>query len=83
MTGIMLFDSDIVIFVKGVVEGDGVYVLTLREEVLVKRLSFNAYSETVSVISENEKYKPIEVPRENESIRILGKVVGWVHHHPY
>ncbi len=83
MTGIMLFDSDIVVFVRDVVEGDGVYVLALREEVLVKRLSFNAFSETVSVISENEKYKEIEVPRGNESLRILGKVVGWVHHHPY
>ncbi len=83
MTGIMLFDSDIVVFVRDVVEGDGVYVLALREEVLVKRLSFNAFSETVSVISENEKYKDIEVPRGNESLRILGKVVGWVHHHPY
>jgi len=83
MTGVMLFDGDIVIFVREIIEGNGIYVLTLRGEVYVKRLSFNPIDETVSIISENAKYKEIEVKKEDESLMILGKVIGWYHHHPY
>lgn len=83
MTGIMLFDADIVVFVRGEVEGDGVYVITMRGEVFVKRLSFNPLTRSVSIISENKKYETIEASVDNEDLQILGKVVGWLHHHPY
>lgn len=83
MTGLQLFDSDLVFFVLDVIEGDGLYVLSLRGEVYVKRLQFNPLTNRISIISENKRYQPMEVRTDEESLKILGKVVGWLHRHPY
>ena len=81
MTGIQLFDGDMVIAVKGYTEGDGIFVLTIDDEVYVKRLQWNPATKKISVKSENERYETFEV--EPERITILGKVIGWLHRHPY
>jgi phage repressor protein C with HTH and peptisase S24 domain len=38
MTGIKLFDGDLVVFVQNLIEGDGIYVISVDGELLVKRL---------------------------------------------
>jgi SOS-response transcriptional repressor LexA len=81
MTGIQLFDGDMVFFVHGEVEGDGLYVLTVDNEVFVKRIAFNPFEKKVTIKSENDRYDPMTV--DADRIVLLGKVIGWLHHHPY
>ena len=81
MTGIQLFDGDMVVAVRGYTEGEGIFVLTIDDEVYVKRLQWNPASKRIVVKSENERYEPFEI--EPDRITILGKVIGWLHRHPY
>jgi len=81
MTGIQLFDADIVIFVKNIVEGDGLYVISVDGEVFVKRVEYNPFDKQLTIRSENDRYAPKVVPADR--VDVLGKVVGWLHHHPY
>lgn len=81
MTGIQLFDGDMVVAVRGYTDGEGIFVLTIDDEVYVKRLQWNPASKRIVVKSENERYEPFEI--EPERITILGKVIGWLHRHPY
>nr|WP_321265229.1 S24 family peptidase [uncultured Sphaerochaeta sp.] len=81
MSGIQMFDGDMVIFVRGEVEGDGIYVITVDDEVYVKRVAFNPFDRKVTIKSENDRYDPITV--DADRITLVGKVIGWLHHHPY
>ena len=81
MTGIQLFDGDMVVAVRGYTDGEGIFVLTIDDEVYVKRLQWNPASKKIVVKSENERYEPFEI--EPDRITILGKVIGWLHRHPY
>ena len=84
MTGIHLNDGDMVIFVQGLVRADGVYVITLQGDVLVKRIQFDSVARQVSIMSENPRYPtPQTVPSDSDILRIEGKVVAWFHLHPY
>ena len=83
MTGVQLFEDDIVVFARDVILDNGIYVVALNGDVLVKRLDFNRLENTVAIISENQKYETIKTSIKNENLRILGKVVGWIHNHPY
>lgn len=74
-----IYPGDIVIFARGRIEGDGIYVLALGGDVLVKRLQFDALSNELEIISMNRNYKPRTVSADADGLRILGKVVGWFH----
>ena len=74
-----IYPGDIVIFARGRIEGDGIYVLALAGEVLVKRLQFDALSNELTIISMNKNYAPRTVSADADGLRILGKVVGWFH----
>lgn len=74
-----IYSGDIVIFARGRIEGDGIYVLSLAGEVLVKRLQFDALSNELTIISMNKNYAPRTVSADADGLRILGKVVGWFH----
>lgn len=74
MTGIQLFDGDMVVAVRGYTDGEGIFVLTIDNEVYVKRLQWNPASKKIVVKSENERYEPFEI--EPDRITILGKVIG-------
>ena len=80
MTGANIFSGDFVIFSRGLVSGEGLYVIVLYDEVMVKRISFDAPADTLTIISENDKYPVKTVNAEN--VRVLGKVVGWIHAEP-
>lgn len=81
MTGVQLFDADLVVFVSELVEGDGIYVISIDGELLVKRIEFDHFEKKLIIKSENPRYETRTV--DPERVRILGKVVGWLHHHPY
>ena len=81
MTGIQLFDGDMVVAVRGYTDGEGIFVLTIDDEVYVKRPQWNPASKKIVVKSETERYEPFEI--EPDRITILGKVIGWLHRHPY
>ena len=81
MTGVQLFDGDLVVFVSNLIEGDGIYVISVDGELLVKRLEFDHFDKKLIIKSENPRYE-IKVV-DPERAQILGKVVGWLHHHPY
>ena len=84
MTGINLFDGDIVIYKYGYIQNDGVYVLTVNGEALVKRIEFDPYDKVIKISSENPRYPDVKViPADNENVHIEGKVVAWFHRHPY
>ncbi len=74
-----IFPGDIVIFARGRIEGDGIYVLAIMGEVLVKRLQFDAFTNELSVISMNKNYSTRTIAADADGLRILGKVVGWFH----
>lgn len=75
-----LHDGEPVVFVKGFVKGDGIYVLAVNGELFVKRLEFNRILNRLRIISDNPKYPPTELGMDAlEGVRILGKVVIWVH----
>lgn len=74
-----LDNGDIVVFSKNLIEGDGIYAISLRSSVLVKRLQFEPYQNLVYIISDNDNYETIKVPADDDSLIILGKVTGWLH----
>jgi len=85
MTKIGLFDRDIVLFVPTEREGDGVFVISIENRLQVKRLEFDLLGETLRIISENDRYEPRVLTSVDEitRVKIEGKVVGWLHRHPY
>ena len=83
MTGVQIFDGDLVIFAQGHISENGIYVISLFGEVKVKRLEFRSLEQKVLIHSENPKYSTEEAGSDNENLIILGKVIGWIHNHPY
>jgi phage repressor protein C with HTH and peptisase S24 domain len=84
MTGVHLFDGDFVSFVEGLVRADGIYVIALGGDLMVKRLEWDRANQRITVHSENSRYpEPKHVAMDGFLLRIEGKVVGWFHRHPY
>lgn len=80
MVGAHIYSGDYVIFSRGMVSGEGIYVISFGGDVLVKRIAFDPVGETVTIISANPDYPPRTV--DNSAVRLLGKVVGWIHAEP-
>lgn len=83
MTGIQLFDGDIVVFVPGSIRGDGIYVLRVGDEIIVKRVEFDNISRKIRIMSENPRYPDRIESADGQTVEVVGKVYGWVHAHPY
>jgi phage repressor protein C with HTH and peptisase S24 domain len=77
MTNCNLESGDIVIFILGLVDSDGLYAIQLDEMLIVRRLFFDRSADKVHIISENERYPTIIVDTSNEQLNILGKVFRW------
>ena len=74
-----IYPGDYVFFAKGMIKGEGIYVIALAGDIMVKRLAFDALSRRLTIISENKNYPPKTVDADESGVRILGKVVGWIH----
>ena len=82
MTGIGLDDRDIVIFSTDERTGDGVHVISIGNQLLVKRVHFESAGQAVDVISENPQYEPRRLTGlDLEQFRVEGRVIGWMHRH--
>lgn len=71
-----LQNGDTVFFAEKMISGNGIYALSIDEEVYVKRLEFDPFEGTIRVISDNSKYDPKLLPADTDRIRILGKIIG-------
>ena len=80
MVGAHIYSGDYVVFSRGMVSGEGIYVLSFGGDVLVKRIAFDPAGQTVTIISANPDYPPRTV--DSAVVRLLGKVVGWIHAEP-
>jgi len=80
MIGIGLDDRDIVFFAPDERSGDGIHVISIATQLLVKRVLFDPAGQNVHVISENPAY-PARVLNgpDLETFRIEGRVIGWMH----
>lgn len=74
-----IYPGDYVFFSKGLIKGEGIYVIALAGDIMVKRLAFDALSRRLTIISENKNYPAKTVDADESGVRILGKVVGWIH----
>ena len=82
MEGANISDGDYIFFAQGKIKGDGIYVLSVQGELLVKRLSFDPILHKLHIYSENPKYPtPTTIDINSEDVRIEGKVVAWTHRH--
>jgi phage repressor protein C with HTH and peptisase S24 domain len=84
MTGISLMHGDIVVFAQGHIAGEGIYVITIDGEAMVKRIVIDRIKKEIRIHSENPRYpEPNVVPIGSDVISVEGKVVAWFHCHPY
>lgn len=53
---------------------DGLYVICIGSDLLIRRIQINPFDNTATVIADNEKYRPI--PRgDYRSVDVIGKVI--------
>ena len=73
-------DGDIAVFHPGLKEGNGIYVISAGNALMVKRIDFDTGKQTLTLISANPDYKPRRFSgRELEDIRIAGRVLVCIH----
>ena len=78
-----IYPGDFVIFAKGMIKGEGIYVIAFAGDIMVKRLSFDGPMNKLTIISENKNYPVRIVDADTDGVRILGKVIGWIHSELY
>jgi len=80
MTGEHINNGDIVIFYPGLKTGNGIYVVSVANTLLVKRVDFDLSVETIVLISANPAYEARRYSgSELEDVRVEGKVVACWH----
>jgi SOS-response transcriptional repressor LexA len=73
-------DGDVVIFHPKRTEGNGIYVVSVGNTLLVKRVDFDPTNAVITLISANPAYEPrVFQGEELESIRIAGRVIATYH----
>jgi len=73
-------DGDIAIFNIKQTEGNGIYVVSIGNTLLVKRVDFDHANKTIELISANPAYEPRRyMGAELEEIKIEGRVVACCH----
>jgi phage repressor protein C with HTH and peptisase S24 domain len=83
MTGVQIFEGDVVIFARDHISENGIYIISLYGDLKVKRLEFRSGEQQIFIHSENSRYTMEVISMDSENLQILGKVVGWIHCHPY
>lgn len=83
MTGVQIFEGDVVIFARNHISENGIYIISLYGDLKVKRLEFRSGEQQIFIHSENSRYTMEVISMDSENLQILGKVVGWIHCHPY
>ena len=80
MTGLNIYDGDIAIFYPGLIQGNGIYVVSVENALLVKQVEFDGPGQSLSLKSANPAYEPRRYNGyELENIRVAGRVVACYH----
>ena len=80
MVGEHINDGDIVVFNSKQTEGNGIYVVSVGNSLLVKRVDFVMSDNALVLISANPAYEPRRYTGyELEDIRVAGRVVACYH----
>jgi SOS-response transcriptional repressor LexA len=80
MIGEHINDGDIAIFHPGLQDGNGIYVVSVGNALLVKRVDFDTKKKTIILISANPIYKRRHYSGEDlQDIRIAGRVIACYH----
>jgi SOS-response transcriptional repressor LexA len=80
MIGEKINDGDIVIFHPGLREGNAIYVISIGNTLVVKRVDFDTLNQAITLISANAAYPPRFFSGiELDSIRIAGRVIACIH----
>jgi len=75
-----IFNGDIAIFNVKQIEGNGIYVLSVGNTLVVKRVDFDTSSRTLTLISANPAYEPRTFTGHDlNDIKIAGRVVACYH----
>ena len=75
-----IYNGDIVFFNIKQTDGNGIYVVSVGNSLMVKRVDFDLANKTIELISANPAYEPRTFTRhELEGIRIAGRVVACYH----
>jgi len=73
-------DGDIAIFHPGLKEGNGIYVVSVGNTLVVKRVDFDTKSQSIILISANKDYEPRHFSGiDKNDIRIAGRVLACIH----
>ena len=73
-------DGDIAIFHPQQKEGNGIYVVSVGNSLLVKRIDFDTKKKAITLISANPDYKPRRYTGDElKDIRIAGRVLACIH----
>jgi SOS-response transcriptional repressor LexA len=73
-------DGDIAIYHPGITEGSGIFVVSLGNSLVVKRVDRDPASQTLVLYSANPTYEPRHFTgTELENVRITGRVVAVYH----
>jgi phage repressor protein C with HTH and peptisase S24 domain len=73
-------DGDIAIFHPGLTEGNGIYVVSIGNSLVVKRVDRDISSQTIVLISANPAYEPRHFTGDQVGdIYIVGRVVACYH----
>lgn len=80
MTGVNINDGDVAVFYPGLIQGNGIYVVSVENALLVKQVEFDGPGQAIRLVSANPAYEPRRYSGyEMEKIRIAGRVVACYH----
>jgi phage repressor protein C with HTH and peptisase S24 domain len=80
MTDEKIYPGDTVFFDRSMREPDYISVVSVGATLLVKRVTVDALSFTLSLLSANPAYPPrVFSGSDAENVRIEGRVIGWLH----
>jgi SOS-response transcriptional repressor LexA len=80
MIGAHICDGDITVFHPGITEGNGIFVVSIGNSLVVKRVDRDIASRTIVLYSANPAYEPRRFSGpELDGIKIAGRVVACYH----
>jgi len=80
MIGAHIHNGDVVIFYPGLIQGNGIYVVSVDNALLVKQVEFDGPGQAILLISANPSYEPRRYSGyELEDIKLSGRVIACYH----
>lgn len=74
----LIENEDYVIFVPGEINDNDIYIIDFHGEYRCRRLEFKING-NILILSENKIYEKEQFKQDDETPKIIGKVIGWIH----